>query len=254
MLPISGIPKATNIASHTIKGICIGIPYRYPNTNSLYCVTYNKGNLYWDNGTVCDDNGLLSFSVFDTNYTNVKSSNGQKVIAPGTEGHCVIRIKNASKYENATYHLTVVNKKTDEALPIQITVSSPTRSTSSDAVLPANIEYTNLVASQTNTLSAGQIDDYHVYWTWNFNGDDIIDTQLGNKAITSPDEDTIGVYVVAIDNETGSYIYSTWNTEQPIPLYVFILLCFVTIIVLLIRKTIKKIHSIKETTTNETKD
>lgn len=55
---------------------------------------YARGSLKWDSATGIDANGVACLSLFDIAYENVRSDDGDKLVAPGTSEQSVIRLKN----------------------------------------------------------------------------------------------------------------------------------------------------------------
>ncbi|MGN0493635.1 MAG: LPXTG cell wall anchor domain-containing protein [Acutalibacteraceae bacterium] len=165
-------------------------------------ITYTSGRLSWDSGTKTDTNGAALLSVFNSEYENVKADNGDRVVAPGTEESCIIRLKNSSpravKYTAVLYY-----DKTTEKLPIEVVLDAENAQEASDYRLPEGIDKSLVSGAVTGTVSTGEIADFDIGWIWDFEQDavrDLNDTELGNLAARlKADRITAGFYIVVED-------------------------------------------------------
>ena len=134
----------------------------------------------------------------DTGVVTVKSADGSKVIAPGTEGSYTFSLKNTSDV-SADYKIWVeadLNSNI-EGVPIQ------TRMSGSDGWLLGGkntwkqAEALNGVAT-TDTVGAGKTADYTIYWKWPFEqGEDKSDTDLSNASLTHNMSYRVTIYTLA---------------------------------------------------------
>lgn len=63
-----------------------------------HVLSYTTGRLTWDSATGIDENGAAVLSLFADAYQNVLSENGERVVAPGTDGSCTVRLENRMGY------------------------------------------------------------------------------------------------------------------------------------------------------------
>ncbi len=152
-------------------------------------------------GFVVNDNDMavsntFTFDLYNTVYdTKVASSTegdvladaSTAIIAPGTWGYFDIVVRNNSEV-NATYDVTF--KSTEGGCPVKYHVenistgmAAPTAPASGDWY--DGIEVWNDVADVTETLPlnmSGCTETIRVFWKWDFEGNDIGDTELGKAA------------------------------------------------------------------------
>lgn len=161
-------------------------------------------------GVVVNSTG---FKMYDTNYDGtVISSTSDKLVAPGTQsGLAGISITGTPEVKvEVKYEATLVLDEeewkigSDEYCPIIFTVNTATYGTNdttatnkSDniadlivAVEAAIEEYTDEYDAKVNLAEVAETPS--VSWAWNFEGNDVKDTALGNLA-TAP---TIGLTIV----------------------------------------------------------
>lgn len=91
----------------------IGVTYASRSLKPEHILTYSAGRLVWDAGTDTDSSGAARLRLFDTAYSHVDSGDGAEVVAPGTEGHSLVRLKNDGG-SAVTY--TAVQDQADTAL------------------------------------------------------------------------------------------------------------------------------------------
>ena len=91
----------------------IGVTYASRSLKPEHILTYSAGRLAWDAGTDTDSSGAARLRLFDTAYSHVDSGDGAEVVAPGTEGHSLVRLKNdggsAVTYTAVLYRIRTEN-------------------------------------------------------------------------------------------------------------------------------------------------
>lgn len=115
---------------------------------------------------------MFDFDLFDTTYDSdssdtVKSSEDDKVIAPGTQGSFALVIKNSSEV-TATYAIDYTVTKS-ASIPVKFSVDNGANWTG------------DLMDVTAVTLAMGSSETIIVQWKWEFSGDDSTDTGLGEK-------------------------------------------------------------------------
>ena len=72
----------------------LGVTYASSGTRPEHILTYTTGRLTWDSATETDGQGAARLELFRRSYDNVNAADGQNVIAPGTAGETLVRLKN----------------------------------------------------------------------------------------------------------------------------------------------------------------
>lgn len=116
----------------------VGVTYSDRSQSPDHVLTYTTGALTWDNATGINDEGAAELHLFDAVYDNVESSNGDHVIAPGTEGHHFIRLKNDEKYD-ISYVAVMYEVKENENLPVKTTFSVENAEAAENYPLPDDV-------------------------------------------------------------------------------------------------------------------
>ena len=128
--------------------------------------------------------------IFSVSYVNgeqiitVKSDNGDKVIAPGTENSYTFKLKNTG---NVALDYTVEIDAYFTPADITIPITGRLNRYDGKWVVGGKDEYANVpvldTATDSATLGAGKYTYYTLDWLWPFeSGDDELDTLLGNLA------------------------------------------------------------------------
>ena len=126
-----------------------------------------KWNILFGDGTTMSE--TFKFDLFDTTYgdatsPSVKSSNDDKVIAPGTQGSFALVIKNSSEV-TATYAIdyTVTNSA---SIPVKFSVDGTTWTDNL-----ANVTATALAMGSSKTIT--------IQWKWDY--EDATDSSRDEK-------------------------------------------------------------------------
>ena len=172
-----------------------------------HTLTYTTGNLVWDRATGVDaQTGAAELNLFSSTYQSVEADNGDKIIAPGTEGKNIVRLKNNANH-SISYIAVLYRVKKEDTLPVQPTLEEDTAFTDAeDFPLPAGVTKDQVMRAVTGTVDAAQIQDFDVTWLWKYDENDErdqLDTALGNKAAwDTADDVTAGLYIVVVDDFT----------------------------------------------------
>lgn len=164
-----------------------------------HILTYTTNSLVWDSATGIDEHGVAQLSLFDTLYDDTVDGNGDKVVAPGTEGMNILRLKNAGESE-VTYTAVLYCIKTNDALPVQVRLQGEKFTDTESFSLPYEIAEEHVLRAVTGKLPKDQIQDFDISWLWDYevsDRQDEIDTVLGNW--DELDNITVGVYIVVED-------------------------------------------------------
>lgn len=169
-----------------------------------HVLTYTTGALTWNSATHVDaQTGAARLSLFQSSYQNVQAQNGDRLVAPGTQGQSIVRLKNDAA---APVRYTAVMYRISEQpeLPVAPELEGEGFADTAAYPLPANVEQSQVVRAVTGTLEAGRIQDFDISWEWLYYEDarrDQLDTALGNKAaFAQADEVTAGLYIVVEEN------------------------------------------------------
>ena len=167
-----------------------------------HTLTYTANSLVWDSATGIDEHGVAQLTLFDTIYGDTVDGNGEKVVAPGTEGLNILRLKNDSQSE-ITYTAVLYCIKTNDALPVEVSLRGEKFTDTDSYSLPYEISEENVIRAVTGTLPKDQIQDFDISWLWDYELSDMqnrIDTLLGD--MDEMDNITVGVYIQVEDDGT----------------------------------------------------
>lgn len=171
----------------------------------------NGNNAQSENGSdkasmdVSDDNGSWTTNtqveIFKVSYVGgeqqitVSSSDGDKLIAPGTENSYTFKLKN-----NGDVALDYVVEVDAYFTPADVVIPIEGRVSRYDGkwISGSDETYVNVntlsLAEDKDTLGAGRYTYYTLDWVWPFEtGDDVADTILGNRAV---EEDLVFTIVI----------------------------------------------------------
>ena len=187
--------------------VFLSVTYASGSQKPEHIISYQSGNLEWDDSADVLDDGTAKLNLLDTVYNNVKSSNDEKVIAPGTDKDNIIRLVNKGK-SKISYTAVLYSFKTNNSLAAFATFDGNGFSDTDEYLLPKNVSKENVIRAVKGEVGAGQMQEFDIGWSWRFEDDDIsagdsIDTLLGNLAAQgNADEFGIGFYIVVNDNGT----------------------------------------------------
>lgn len=179
--------------------VVIGVTYGGPSEGPKHVLSYQTGILMWDSATGIREDGTAELSLFSDGYEGVKSEDGVKIIAPGTGGKTIVRLKNDIS-GSITYTAVLYDIKSTEALNVISTLGGDNLTDTERYFLPEGMEDVNVIRAVTGTLPGKEFQDFSVEWIWPLSGDSAVDTALGDKAAFSKADDiTVGLYIVVED-------------------------------------------------------
>lgn len=177
-----------------------------------HVLTYTTGSLTWDSATNVDaESGVAELSLFNSTYQNVQAENDDKVVAPGTEGRNIVRLKNDMDY--AVEYVAVMYRIKEEApLPVEPVIAEDEAFADAETYpLPEGVTEDQVVKAVTGTVKADDLQDFDITWLWQFEESDErdqLDTALGNKAAwETADEVQVGLYIVVMDDYEEGYTH-----------------------------------------------
>ena len=186
----------------------IQLAYAGRSENPEHVLTYTTNRLTWDSATGVDpDTGAAELSLFSSSYRNAVAENGEKIVAPGTQGTSIIRLKNAAD-KPITYIAVMYHIKEEDALPVEpVLAESDTFARTDTYPLPEDVAPEQVVQAVSGSLEAGRIQDFDISWLWNYyesDARDAVDTELGNRAAwQTADDVTVGLYIV-VEEDTST--------------------------------------------------
>ncbi|MGI5906948.1 MAG: hypothetical protein ACOX85_12005 [Candidatus Pararuminococcus gallinarum] len=179
--------------------------YAGRNEKPNHILTYTTGSLTWDNATDVDEKtGVAELSLFNSTYQNVQAENQDKVVAPGTEGSNIVRLKNDMDY-SIEYIAVMYRMKEENSLPVEPVMADDESFTDTDTyLLPEGVTEEQVIRAVTGTVGANELQDFDITWLWQYyesDERDQIDTALGNKAAWEiPDEIQAGLYIIVVED------------------------------------------------------
>lgn len=193
--------------------LAAGFTYADRSDNIDHTLTYERNKLTWDSATGIDaKTGVAQLDVFDATYENVKSQNGKNVIAPGTEGYNIVRLKN-NDGGSIKFTAVLYNIESDDKLPVQVTMTTGEGPKDTDTYsLPKGVEKESVIKAVSGSLKRGETCDFDIRWLWKFETDgaqDALDTDFGTLAGQGKAaKTTVGVYIVVEEKSSsgGSFV------------------------------------------------
>ena len=176
----------------------LGVTYASSGTRPEHILTYTTGRLTWDSATETDGQGAARLELFRRSYDNVNAANGKNVIAPGTAGETVVRLKNNTG-RTVSYTAVLYEKKTNAALPVTSALTGEAFADTTSYVLPDGVDEGQVVRAVSGTVGGNQRQDFSILWSWLFEvsaQQDAADTALGNAAT---DVEELGFYLPVTD-------------------------------------------------------
>ena len=185
----------------------IGVTYASRSLKPEHILTYSAGRLVWDAGTDTDSSGAARLRLFDTAYSHVDSGDGAEVVAPGTEGHSLVRLKNDGG--SAVTYTAVLYRIRTENVPVQAALEGEGFADTEQYAMPENAARENVLRAVTGKVEAGRIQDFDIRWLWRFDDgpvQDQADTALGDSAAAGrAARVTLGFYLVVRRSRDSGY-------------------------------------------------
>lgn len=183
--------------------------------NPKHILTYTQGKLTWNNAESISETGSAELSLFDTVYKNIKQNNSDKLVAPGSDGSSIVRLKN-SVGKSVGYTAVLYSIKSAENLPVEASLSGDNFADTEKYVLPEGVSESNVIRAVSGTVGGGMIQDFDIGWKWDYDDGNVqntIDTFLGNKAADGKADDvTVGIYIVVEDG--NSYVSPSTGADD----------------------------------------
>lgn len=215
--------------------LVLGITYSGRSESPDHILTYTQGKLTWDSATGIDENGVAELDLFDAEYPGVEAEDGSNVVAPGTEGYNIVRLKN-SVSGSVKYTAVLYRIRTSNDLPVEAELIGSSFTDTANYPLPDGVEAYQVLRAVTGTVKGGEIQDFDISWLWEFETSteqNEIDTFLGDK--DNADEVTVGMYIVVEDN--NSYItpdIPKTGDESHIGMYMGLMVISLVMLILLL--------------------
>lgn len=202
-------------------------------------------SVYDDNS---DKGGSAKVELFRAVYDNesgevtVKSSNGDKLIAPGTSNVYDFYIKNTGNV-GIYYTVSVISELTVKAGQETLTVPLEAKFVRDDGKYLFGTENSYGKMSELNGqldragLSVNHFRKYSLLWQWPFEGDDNLDTLLGN--LTCEGDGiwvTVTIVINASDDPNATGGSSQTSDGAAIPFYTAVIITSVFLIFVLLLK------------------
>ena len=227
--------------------LVFGITYSGRSEGPDHVLTYTPGELTWDSATGNDEDGAANLNIYDAVYDNVASANGENVVAPGTEGYNIVRLKNdvsgIISYTAVLYHI-----RTNEELPVETALLGEGFEDTDIYPLPDGVRDEQVIRAVKGTMYGDTIQDFDISWLWRFEVNDeqnIKDTWFGDQG--DLDDITVGLYIVVEDTnhyadkeeqeENSNYINPDiphTGDDSPIGMYLALMLISMIVLILLI--------------------
>ena len=171
-------------------------------------LTYTAGSLTWDSAANVDaETGVAELSLFSSAYQNVEGQNGEKVVAPGTKGTNIVRLKNDADH-SITYIAVMYREKEEDTLPVEPVLTDDDAFIDAETYpLPEGVTQAQVVRAVTGTVEANEIQDFDITWLWAYyesDARDVVDTTLGNKAAWEEADDVMAGLYIVVEEESSS--------------------------------------------------
>ena len=141
-------------------------------------------NTVWSMNTQVD---IFKVSYDETGEVTVLGDGIDKLIAPGTENSYVFKLKNTGN-TSLTYKVDVEAYFSPDG--VSIPVEARLNRLDGDWIVGDELTYVTIDqlngAADEGALKSGRLATFVLDWLWPFDGDDVLDTMLGNRAV---DED-----------------------------------------------------------------
>lgn len=223
--------------------LVLGLTYASKSESPEHILTFSEQKLFWDVNTEVDAKGTAKLSLFEDHYANVQTKDGANVIAPGTQGSSIVRLKNDDE-NSIRYTAVVYAVRSVQTLPVAVQLSGEHESAAAEYTLPEGISKSAVISAVTGTVGSGRVQDFGIDWTWNYEDNaqqDATDTAFGDRAAYEiPDDIIVGIYIT-VEDDNGDIIISSPQTGYDAVIGGYtILLCISMMMMLILTITRKK--------------
>lgn len=149
--------------------------------------------------------------VNDRGVVSVKSVDGNKIVAPGTEGSYTFSLKNSGS-SLANYKVWVKSELNPELMnaPVLVRMSDGRDWLLGDESAWEDVSSLNGVSTEKN-IGAGKSVEYTIYWKWPFESNrDLRDTTMGNVSSNQDLSCTVMIYTLTESSSDGSTSSLDW--------------------------------------------
>lgn len=200
--------------------LAIGQTWAGRSESPSHTLTYTIGKLTWDKSTGIDANGAARLSLFKSAYPNVASSDGSLVVAPGTAGGTIVRLKN-NVSGPISYRAVLYQIKADPDVGVEAALTGGEKD-AQDYPLPKGVSQNQVIRAVQGKVKGKSFQDFDISWLWSYassHGQDAIDTTVGIRAARGANTDvTVGLYIVVEDN--NDYTCPQTRDDSHMELYV----------------------------------
>lgn len=200
----------------------VGLTYAGRSEDPNHTLTYRTNELTWSDVQGIDENGVAELSIFDAEYEHVSASDGSAVVAPGTKGQNIIRLKNDADGE-IEFTTVCYMIKSDSGLPVEARLADGNFTDTTNYRLPDGVKDSQVLRAVAGSLRQGEKIDFDISWLWDYEigeEQDLIDVDFGDRSAQGePDDVKVGFYLVVEDNnqvyvpqtgdDTGTMLYIT---------------------------------------------
>ena len=145
--------------------------------------------------------GDLQLELFDAVYEGqASSSNGDKIVVPGTDGHDTIQLRN-SVHGDIRYTAVLYMIRDNEQLPIKAELAGVNFEDTERYNLPFEIQSSEIIRAVSGKLSSEEVVNFELFWRWDYyesDDRDVIDTDLGSKDLQ--DNIVLGMHLTVEDD------------------------------------------------------
>lgn len=218
--------------------LAVGQTYAGRSESPHHVLTYIPGQLTWDENTQVDENGSALLELFSTTYDHVVSSNGDSLVAPGTEYETIVRLKNGAGYPIQCVALAFQIKDA-LTLTVEPLLSGKNFTDTNDYVLPPGVDESPVLRAVTGELGTGEVLDFRISWHWDFYQSqerDTADTALGNQAAWVFPQGLVAGMHILVEEDGEFLVPQTGDTHTIIPYVGLMAACGVLLSVLAVKR------------------
>ncbi len=194
--------------------LVLGLTYASKSESPEHILTFSGKKLSWDSGTIVDSHGTASLELFEEYYNNTNAENNEDIVAPGTQGRSIVRLKNDDK-NPISYTAVLYVIRSDQELPVEVELSGEDLEKTEEYPLPDGIAKDKIISAVSGEVESGKMQDFCIDWFWKYEESsmqDLTDTEFGDKAAEKiPDDLTVGIFIT-VEGDDGKIIVSSPKT------------------------------------------